>query len=73
MSLLIRFPFFGDTGLEGGKLTAGRIGLPPGASLVPLAGKSSYFGQTTTSRAGSALIPQRNQDGVGVRIRANRS
>jgi hypothetical protein len=63
-SLLIAFPS------EYGKVTTGRVGLLPGASLEP--GKSSYLGPATTS-GGSVLAPQRTREGDGVGIGANRS
>jgi hypothetical protein len=71
MSLLIRLPFFGDTGPEDGKLTDGEAKLMGGTRLE--SGKSSYLGPATTSGEGSAVAPQRNREGDGVGISASKS
>ena len=70
MSLLIRLPFFGETGSEDGELTIGGAILPRRESLYT--GKSSYRGPATASGAGSAPA-RKNRDGEGVGINASRS
>ena len=71
MSLLIRLPFFGETGPEDGELAIGGAALPRRELLGP--GKSSYRGPATGSGAGSALAPHKNREGDGVGISASRS
>jgi hypothetical protein len=71
MSLLIRLPFFGNTGPEDGKLTDGGVDLMGGTGLE--SGKSSYLGPATASGVGSAFAPQRNREGNGVGISVSKS
>jgi hypothetical protein len=70
MSLLIRLPFFGETGLEDGEWQLAEQYHREG-NYCP--GKSWYRGPATASGAGSALAPHKNREGEGVGICASRS